>query len=207
MANIVTIKPGLSIEELYSDIDQQREIGQLAVYLNRPPKQEWIKVNKYANNSLYLPIDRLEFMMSYFFGEWHVEIKDSKMVANSLVVTVRVHYRSAFLPQGNGEWKYTDGIGAVPIQISKDGSGAIDFAHINPNAIQMGMPAAESYAFKDAVEKLGRIFGKDLNRKDVLDYGVILGTEQEPRFPENITEPDLTKNEDESDLPDFMRSK
>jgi hypothetical protein len=33
----------------------------------------------------------------------------------------------------------------------------------------MAAPAAESYALKDAAEKLGRIFGKDINRKDTID--------------------------------------
>jgi len=31
-------------------------------------------------------------------------------------------------------------------------------------------PAAESYAFKDAAEKFGKIFGKDINRKDNITY-------------------------------------
>jgi len=31
-------------------------------------------------------------------------------------------------------------------------------------AIQMGAPAAESLAVKDAAEKIGRIFGRDVNR-------------------------------------------
>ena len=35
-------------------------------------------------------------------------------------------------------------------------------------------PAAESYAIKDAAEKLGKIFGKDLNRKDVIGYESLL---------------------------------
>ena len=31
-------------------------------------------------------------------------------------------------------------------------------------------PAAESYAVKDAAEKIGKIFGKDLNRADQIVY-------------------------------------
>ena len=34
----------------------------------------------------------------------------------------------------------------------------------------MGAPAAESYAVKDAAEKIGKLFGKDLNRKDNINY-------------------------------------
>ena len=32
------------------------------------------------------------------------------------------------------------------------------------------LPAAESYALKDAAEKIGTIFGGDLNRKDEINF-------------------------------------
>jgi hypothetical protein len=32
------------------------------------------------------------------------------------------------------------------------------------------LPAAESYAIKDAAEKLGILFGKNLNRKDTIAF-------------------------------------
>lgn len=34
----------------------------------------------------------------------------------------------------------------------------------------MAVPAAKSYAIKDAAEMFGKIFGKDLNRKDEISY-------------------------------------
>jgi len=35
------------------------------------------------------------------------------------------------------------------------------------------LPAAESYAIKDAAEKLGQIFGSNLNRKDTVQTDTI----------------------------------
>ena len=69
-----------------------------------------------------------------------------------------------------GEWDYQDGVGAMPIQIAKEAGSAIAFEKMNSSAIQIGSPASESFAIKDACEKFGRIFGKDLNRKDNVNY-------------------------------------
>ncbi len=71
-----------------------------------------------------------------------------------------------------------DGIGASPIQTAK-GSAATDFTQVNTSAVQMAAPAAESYALKDAAEKLGRIFGKDINRKDTIDIAPVLQNKAE----------------------------
>lgn len=205
MADIVLVEPKISkwisgepvkLEELYTDIDSQAYDSQLATILNQEPKKSWIKTHPIAKNVQYIPIEKLEFMLSYFFADWYVEIKESKLLANSLVVTVRVHYKR---PDGN--WRWSDGIGAVAVQ-TKQGAGATDFMLMNSNAVQIGLPAAESYAFKDAVEKLGRIFGKDLNRKEPTSYDVLLGANGESRFKDNIEvdKPNLT-----DDVPDFLK--
>ena len=49
----------------------------------------------------------------------------------------------------------------------------------------MAAPAAESYAIKDAVEKLGKLFGKDLNRKDSMGYDM-LGNKFDMASPEQM---------------------
>lgn len=189
MANELRKIPKL--EELYADVDTQKNVSELAILLNQPPKEDWLKEHPYAKTEMpdgkkvkakFIPIARLEFLMTYIFSDWYVEIKETKLLANSLVVTVRVHYKRPFIPSDADEWRWTDGVGAVPIQIKADTGGAIDFQNMNSTAVQIGLPAAESYAFKDAVEKLGKIFGKDLNRKDILDYSYILGAKDEDRF-------------------------
>ena len=50
---------------------------------------------------------------------------------------------------------------------------------MSSGAIQMWAPSAESFAIKDAAEKLGKIFGKDLNRKDDIAYVDRIFTQQE----------------------------
>jgi len=84
---------------------------------------------------------------------------------NSVYVKVRLHYKRPT----DGEWSFHDGLGAVGVQTDK-GASASDLNAIKQDAIMKALPAAESYAIKDAAEKLGVLFGKDLNRKETMPY-------------------------------------
>jgi hypothetical protein len=128
-----------------------------------------VQVNKFANNSKYLPIERVEYLLTTIFIKWRVEIQSAQVMANSVVVILRLFVLNPL----TAEWDYQDGIGAAPIQTEK-GAAATDFGKVNTLAVQMAAPAAESYAFKDAAEKFGKLFGKDLNRKDEINYAPTL---------------------------------
>jgi len=155
-----------TLEDLYSDKAIINKQNQLNIILNAEPKKEWIKTHPFVKNLNYLPIERVEYLLTMIFTKWRVEIKEVKILANSIVTTVRVHVQDPI----TGEWDYQDGVGAMPIQVSKDAGSAIAFEKMNSSAIQIGSPASESFAIKDACEKFGRIFGKDLNRKDSVNY-------------------------------------
>jgi hypothetical protein len=154
-----------TLQEIYSDNSIILKQNQLNVILNAEPKKEWIKEHPYVKGLKYLPIERVEYLLTMIFAKWRVEYKTSKLLANSLVSEVRVWVKDPV----NGEWDYQDGVGAMPIQIAK-GSGALEFDKMNTVAVQIGLPASKSFAIKDACEHFGRIFGKDLNRKDNVSY-------------------------------------
>ena len=78
----------------------------------------------------------------------------------------------------------------MPIQVAK-GSGATEFDKMNSSAVQIGSPASESFAIKDACEKFGRIFGKDLNRKDNISYDRLY---QMIGISEVVNNPSLTED-------------
>lgn len=150
--------------------------------VNQEPKKEWIKEHptlkkKVVNDKgqdqyiplKYIPIERTEWLLTNICLKWRVEIKDSKLIGNSIVVTVRLHYFNHTM----NEWDWQDGIGAQPLQTDK-GAGAIEFDKIKSGAVQMGAPAAESFAVKDAADKIGKLFGRDLNRDTVLTYDHIV---------------------------------
>jgi hypothetical protein len=153
-----------SLNELYADVEAAAKKNDLNILLNQSPKPEWIKQNKYAGNTNYIPIEKVEYLLTSIYQKWRAEIKETIVIANSVVVTVRLHIQDPI----SSEWDWQDGIGASPIQTAS-GAAATDFTKVNTNAVQMAAPAAESYAIKDAAEKLGKIFGKDINRKDVID--------------------------------------
>lgn len=163
MSNVTKYQPRSlpKIEDLYKDLETASKQNELNKLLNYDPKPEWIKQNKFANNSNYIPVGVIEYLLTSIFIKWRLEVKQVQVIANSVQVTVRLYV----LDPISGEWDWQDGIGASPIQ-TKQGAAATDFSLVNTSAVQMAAPAAESYAFKDAAEKFGRLFGKDINRTD-----------------------------------------
>ena len=158
----------VKLEDLFTDRELASKQNELNILLNADPKVGWVKEHPFVKNLNYIPIERIEWLLTMIFQKWKVEVKDVKQVANSVVVTVRLH---VFNPV-SGEWEYNDGIGASPLQVDK-GAGAIDWNAIKSGSVQMAAPSAETYAVKDAAEKFGKIFGKDLNRKDLVSYEIL----------------------------------
>jgi len=78
---------------------------------------------------------------------------------------VRIHLKHPV----TGEMFFIDGVGAAELQ-TKSGASAADLSAINKGAVMMALPMAKSYAIKDAAEHLGKLFGRDLNRKETMAY-------------------------------------
>jgi hypothetical protein len=74
----------------------------------------------------------------------------------------------------NNDWSWQDGIGAAPIQTEKN-AGAMDWDKVRTDSVMKAAPAAETYAVKDAAEKIGNLFGKDMNRKEDIIYDSLIG--------------------------------
>lgn len=150
--------------------------NELNLLLNQNPDNKWVKMHPMAKGVKYMPIERIEWLLTSIFQCWKVEIKSTILIANSIVVSIRLHYQSVL----DGSWNWQDGIGAMPLQTEK-GASATDFSAVKNDAVMKAAPAAESYAVKDAAEKLGKIFGKDLNRADQIGY-----SEMRDRFQASI---------------------
>lgn len=166
-----------TIIELFSDQQQAREDDQLNVLLNAEPRKEWV-VNhpnlkdKKGKPWQYLPIDKVELMLTRIFGLWQREIIKVDLHANSMVATVRLHY---WHPSRN-QFFFQDGVGAAPIQVEKDQS-PMNFNYIKSAGVQMSAPSAASYALSNAASMLGRVFGRDLNKDAVSIYDPTFKTE------------------------------
>lgn len=154
-----------TLAELYADDDKAYKDDEFTRLLNSDPPAHWIKTHKQTGIK-YLPVDKVEILLDrIFIGRWRREILTVQLIVNAIQVTVRLW---VFHPIRQ-EWTFHDGAGAMPIQL-KSGSNPSDLANINHNAIQMNTPAAVSYALKDAADNLGKIFGRDVTRKDTVNY-------------------------------------
>lgn len=134
---------------------------------------QYVKDHPMVNGVKYVPIEIVETFLTKLFQQWKVEILNSGQLLNSVSVTVRLHYRHPITQ----EWDWQDGIGAAPIQTDK-GESAANMAAIKNDAIMKALPAAESFAVKDAAEKIGKIFGRDLNRRDAMAFTPSYGTDE-----------------------------
>ncbi len=157
-------------KELAKIIDSKKlktftELDNFLEFINQDPPKQWVKEHPYAKGVKYIPIDKVELMLDKIFQVWHVEILDTGQLLNSIFVNVRVHYKHPI----TGEMEHQDGTGAMAIQVDK-GKNASDLGAIKSNAIMLALPSAKSYAIKDAVEHIGKIFGRDLNRKDTIAF-------------------------------------
>lgn len=170
MSEITTTKPKLpTLAELVGDTEMSIKTNQLMVLLNQPPPESWLSEHPMIKGYKYLSIQRVEYLMSRIFGKFTVVVKDTKILANSVCVTVSVTVTNPITLEKETQ----DGVGACPIQTDK-GAGAMDWNAAKADGVMKALPAAESYAFKDACEKWGKLFGKDLGRKDSIGYDSLL---------------------------------
>lgn len=183
-----------TLNELHYDTEIAFKNDVLNQLVNNPPNPKWVKRHPFVKvqneqgqmeQMPYLPIDKVEYMLTRIFQQWKVEVLDVKQLFNSVATTVRLHYKSPI----TGEWMFHDGVGACGIQTDK-GASASDLTAIKQSAVAMALPASKSYAIKDAAENIGKIFGRDLSRKDTVGFtasyapSALLKAEAQP-IPQN----------------------
>lgn len=163
--------------DLVGDEVEVFKSDQLNLLLNQEPPQNWVKKHPFIkieteingniikDNLPYITIQRVELLLTAIFQEWKVEVINFQQLFNSVSCHIRLHYKSPI----DGTWKFHDGVGAVPVQTDK-GESASNLSAIKSDAVMKALPAAKSYAIKDAAEHLGRLFGRDLSRKDYVDF-------------------------------------
>jgi hypothetical protein len=186
------------LADLHHDVNTAFKNDELNLLLNQPPNAKWLKnfpaEMGIKNGGQYLPIDKIEFLLTYIFQEWYPQVVSYSQLFQSVAVHVRLHYKNPL----NGEWYFKDGVGACPVQTDK-GSSAADLGAIKNRAVQIALPIAKSAAIKDAAEHLGPLFGRDLNRKDTIMFAGAYDRQEE-------TPPEQTPNPPEFEpTPDHMR--
>lgn len=184
-----------TIQELHLNPEEAFKKDQLNKLLNNEPPEKWIKRHPFVNVEVkqpdgtkkkeklkYIPISMVEMSLTMIFQEWKVQVIDYKQMFQSVSCHVRLHY----LNPVTGIWSYHDGLGAVAVQTDK-GKNASDLGAIKSDAVMKALPAAKSYAVKDAADHLGKLFGRDLNRDETI--GFFPKYEDEPKELSEILNP------------------
>lgn len=162
-----------TLQDLTSDVAISEKQDALNYLLNQQPPQQWVKKHPYVNVKVngnnvaldYIPVERVKLLLTQIFQVWESEVVDYKALFNSVSVQVRLRVKNPI----TGEWISHDGVAAVDVQ-TKSGASAADLSQINANAVMKALPAAASYALKNAAEKLGAIFGGSLQKYDLSPF-------------------------------------
>lgn len=181
-----------TLADLHQDHTLAFKHDQLNSLLDNPPHKSWVKKHPMTKNE-YLPIDKVEWLLKRIFGEVKTEVISYSAIFQSVAVHVRLHYKNPV----TGEWSFQDGVGAAPIQVDKDKSAA-DLGAIKSVAVQIALPSAESYAVKDAAEKLGSLFGANLSRKDTIAFQGFFTNQVQPEQPTQTETPSTNTTEFDS---------
>lgn len=153
------------LQDLYLDKVKTQRNDVFITLMNQEPNKIWVKEHPFIRGYKYLPIERIEYLLKSIFKNYRIEITGQGQSFNGVWVTVRVHYVHPL----TGEWSFHDGIGASQLQTAK-GTSPADLANINNGALSMAFPMAKTIAIKDACDHFGKLFGADLNRKDLISY-------------------------------------
>ena len=167
-----------TLQELHLAPTEAYKNDQLNLLLNQPCHASWVKKHPIYKND-YLPIDKVEWLLTRIFQQWRVEVLDYKVILNSVTISIRLHYHNPV----TGEWSYHDGVGAHEMQVNKD-ANPMDVTQAKGNAVMLALPIAKSRAIRDAADHLGSLFGRDLNRKDYIAFQPAYQNEPNPENTE-----------------------
>ena len=127
--------------------------------LNKEPSNSMVSKRQ---NIKYISVSNVEVLLDqYFFGLWKTTDMKWQVVANEIIVSLELH---VFHPKA-GIWISRSGIGSCMIR-QKSGADLTDIGSKIKNGLEMDAPHAKADAMKNAAKSLGKIFGRDLTRKD-----------------------------------------
>ena len=154
----------------------------LYTLLESNPPSEWIvKENDGVRQYDTLPIERIDYLLRNIYTQHYLEVLEVKPGSNFIAVTVRVHV----LCPDSAKWKHTDGGASERLKGQES------------NCLQIAIALAQ----KNACKRLGRIFGRDLNREKATEKVAIVEPEEaievteesSPAFIRIMTQAKVTK--------------
>lgn len=114
-----------------------------------------------GKTATYLPFAYQEAMADKMFLYWNITNEEYTQILNEIICVVRITYTPSY---PGAEELYCTGAAAHPIQMDAGAKPNEIGTKKKPNALEYCLPAARSAAISKALESLGNIFGRNLNR-------------------------------------------
>lgn len=123
-------------------------------YLTLPQHESWVKTKRSDTTGTeyqYNDIELIEELMDYCFKEWYYTIDSKEITQDKSGVSVTIQVELYGNKTGNDKYPWSF-------------SGIASEWAPSLKSLPLITPKCASMAFKNAARKIGRLFGKDLNR-------------------------------------------
>ena len=128
----------------------------------------------------YIPIEQIEADLdSIFNGQWEYYDFTYQAIGNEITGSLTLRF---FHPVSK-QWLRRVGAGAVQVRFKKD-TDILDIRNKITTALQMDLPHLKSECLKNAVQSIGRIFGRNLRREEDIEIEEIY--KPAPEYPEDV---------------------
>lgn len=132
-----------------------------------------------------LVISHVEMTLDeYFFGLWSTENFKWSVIQNEVVGSLDLvvcHPVNGMMIRRTGAASIIIQVDKVPDEIKTNqklkNEWALNVSNKKSNALDMGFPKLKAECLKNAAQSLGKIFGRDLNRKIKDDFKPLIKTE------------------------------
>jgi len=156
------------------NIDQLQKFQQR---LNAEPAFESVESTPDKKASTVV-ISHIEMTLDeMFFGQWKTENFKWNAIANEVQASLElvvVHPVTGYEIRRTGAASVVIMVDRVPDQIKDDAQlrnqWALSPSNKKPNALDMAFPKLKSECLKNAAQSLGKVFGRDLNRRNKDQY-------------------------------------
>lgn len=143
--------------------------------LNTEPNQSELQATP-DGKAKSLPISFVEMTLDeYFFGLWSTEGFKWSVIANEIVGSIDLIVTN---PVSGAQIRR---VGAASIQIMVDkGTDPLNVNNKKANALDMGFPKLKAECTKNAAQSLGKLLGRDVNRKHADTFNGLIKPQAPP---------------------------
>lgn len=171
--------------------DIRQRCQNFLVRLNQQPDPK--SIEKTPDGRAYsLPISHVEMTLDeLFFGLWSTRNFNSKVISNEVCAEMEL----VVIHPVTGDEVVRTGTAAVQITVDKVPEGvsgqernrwALNPDNKKPNALDMSYPKLKAECLKNAAATLGKIFGRDINRKNADVYKPTLPMNGNRMIPQTV---------------------